>query len=102
MAFLVLGALLALALPAADAHESGGWSGFQTAVVTVQCNGTTGLVAAVQPSAGVTAPATVIVGEQCAQAVADMLNAHFKLLATYDVSGVGPFFLFSGRPSGGS
>ena len=97
-AILTLGSLLALAGTGVDAKEGKG-QGAVVGAVTVQCS--EGQVSAVQASAGVALPATVVAGEACAQAVADLLNARFKLLSTYDVSGVGPFFLFSGRSSNG-
>ena len=98
-ALLALGSLLVLASTGVDAKEGGKGQGAVAGAVTVQCS--EGLVSAVQASAGVSLPATVVAGEACAQAVADLLNARFKLSATYDVSGVGPFFLFSGRASSG-
>ncbi len=97
-AVLALGSLLAAAGTGVEAREGKG-GGALVGSVTVQCS--EGSVSAVQASNGVSLPATVVTGQACAQAVADLLNARFKLTATYDVSGVGPFFLFSGKASGG-
>jgi len=87
LVLLVVGTALTLGYApqaAADDDASPG-------VVTLQCE--TGLVHGSKASSNVNVTLPVP-GTTCAQAVADLLASHLKLVTSFDVAGTGPFFLF--------